>query len=415
MKKKNYLLFLVILFVGCTSQPPSGKIKDDLVRDNLAFAQQQLQFAFEAIDEAHKINGTTPEERPSPRNIEPDGSLRMVRARDWTSGFFPGNLWYMYELTNDDYWKDAAMKYTGYLESLKSYKGTHDLGFMMYCSYGNGLRLSDLPGYRDILLETAESLISRYNPVVGCIRSWDHNGDKWQFPVIIDNMMNLELLFWASKVSGDPKYRDIAVTHANTTMENHFRPDYSSFHVVDYNAAGDGKAIQFHTHQGYSHESAWARGQAWGLYGYTLCYRETRDKKYLDQAEAIANFILTHPNLPEDKVPYWDFDAPDIPDAPRDVSAGTITASALYELSTMGTDKGGYYREMADRITESVSRKYRAGLHEQHGFLTVSSTGHLPAGSEIDVPIVYGDYYFIESLVRRERLANGIPVVPEVR
>lgn len=413
--QKNYLLLLVIVFVGCTSQSSPGKIKDALVRDNLAFAEQQLRFAFEAIDAAHQINGTTPEERPSPRNIEPDGSLRLVRARDWTSGFFPGNLWYMYELTNDDYWKTAAIKHTGYLESLKSYKGTHDLGFMMYCSYGNGLRLSDVPGYQDILLETAESLISRYNPLVGCIRSWDHNGDKWQFPVIIDNMMNLELLFWASKVSGDPKYRDIAVTHANTTMQNHFRPDYSSFHVVDYDAAGDGKAIQFHTHQGYSHESAWARGQAWGLYGYTLCFRETGDKRYLEQAEAIANFILAHPNLPEDKVPYWDFDAPDIPNAPRDVSAGTITASALYELSTMGTDKSDYYREMADRIIESVSKKYRAGLHEQHGFLTVSSTGHLPHGSEINVPIIYADYYFIESLVRRERLANGTSVVPEVR
>lgn len=415
MRKINYLLLLVFALTGCSSQSPSAKIEDDLVRENLTFADQQFRFAFEAIDAAHKANGTTPEERPSPRNIEPDGSLRLVRARDWTSGFFPGNLWYMYELTNDDYWKTEAMKYTGYLESLKSYKGTHDLGFMMYCSYGNGLRLSSVPGYQDILLETAESLISRYNPVVGCIRSWDHNGDKWQFPVIIDNMMNLELLFWASRVSGDTKYRDIAVTHANTTIQNHFRPDYSTFHVVDYDAAGDGKAIQFHTHQGYSHESAWARGQAWGLYGFTMCYRETGDKRYLDQAEAIAHFILTHPNLPEDKVPYWDFDAPNIPDEPRDVSAATVMASALYELSTMSADQGGYYREMADRIMESVSKHYRAGLREQQGFLTVSSTGHFPNGSEINVPIVYADYYFIESLVRKERLANGAPVVPSIR
>ncbi len=227
--------------------------------------------------------------------------------------------------------------------------------------------------------------------------------------------MNLELLFWASKVSGDPKYRDIAITHANTTLENHFRPDYSSFHVVDYDAAGDGKAIQFHTHQGYAHESAWARGQSWGLYGFIVCYRETGDQRYLDQAEAIAEFILSHPNLPEDKVPYWDFDAPDIPTAPRDVSAATIMASALYELSTMNTAKSGYYREMAGQVIESVSNNYRARLHEQHGFLTVSSTGHLPAGSEINVPIVYADYYFIESLVRRERLANGDPVVPEIQ
>ncbi len=225
-------------------------------------------------------------------------------------------------------------------------------------------------------------------------------------------MMNLEFLFWASKVSGNPKYRDIAITHANTTLENHFRPDNSSFHVVDYDAAGDGSAIQFHTHQGYSHESAWARGQAWGLYGYTMCYRETGDRKYLDQAEAIARFLLNHPNLPDDKVPYWDFDAPDIPNAPRDVSAATIMASALYEISEMEVEQGAYYREMADIIIENVARYYRAGLHEQQGFLTVSSTGHFPKGSEVDVPIAYADYYFIEALVRRERLANDLPVIP---
>jgi len=413
MRKINYLLLLAFVLTGCNfSQSPFGKIKDDLTRENLEFADQQLRYAFEAIDAAHEAKGSTPEELPSPRNIQPDGSLRMVRARDWTSGFFPGNLWYMYELTGDEFWQSQAMKHTEYLESLKSYRGTHDLGFMLFDSYGNGLRLASVPGYQDVLLEGAESLASRFNPVAGVIRSWDHNSDKWQFPVIIDNMMNLEFLFWASKVSGDPKYRDIAVTHANTTLENHFRPDHSSFHVVDYDVAGDGSAIQFHTHQGYSHESAWARGQAWGLYGFVACYRETGDTRYLDQAEAIARFILSHPNLPEDKVPYWDFDAPDIPNAPRDVSAATITASALYELSETGVEQGEYYREMADLIIQNVAKNYRAGLHEQHGFLTVSSTGHLPAGSEIDVPIVYADYYFIESLVRRERLANGLPVEP---
>lgn len=411
MKKNNYLLLLMFTMIGCASQSPFTEIKDEVVKENLIFADQQLRFAFEAIEAAHKASNTTPEEFPSPRNIEPDGSLRLVRPRDWTSGFFPGTLWYMYELTKEDYWKNEAMKYTGYLESLKSYKGIHDLGFMMYCSYGNGLRIADAPRYQDILLETAESLISRYHPLVGCIRSWDFG--HWQYPVIIDNMMNLELLFWASRASGDQKYRDIAVSHANTTLKNHFRPDYSTFHVVDYDAAGDGKAFQFQTHQGYSHESAWARGQAWALYGFTMCHRETNDKKYLAQAEAIARFILEHENLPEDMVPYWDFDAPGIPNEPRDVSAATIMASALYELSAMSLDQGGYYRKAADTIVENVTKHYRAILHEQQGFLTVSSTGHFPNGSEINVPIVYADYYFIESLVRRERLSEGKAVVPK--
>lgn len=406
------MLLLTVVLGGCTLQSPRKSLKDDLVRENVKFAEQQLRFAFEAINAAHEAKGSTPEELPSPRNIEPDGSLRMVRARDWTSGFFPGTLWYLYELTGDEFWKTGAMKHTGYLESMKSCKETHDLGFMLFNSFGNGLRLAGIPGYEEISLEGAESLASRFNAKVGAIRSWDHNRDKWQFPVIIDNMMNLEFLFWASKVSGNPKYRDIAITHANTTLENHFRPDNSSFHVVDYDAAGDGGAIQFHTHQGYSHESAWSRGQAWGLYGYTMCYRETGDRKYLDQAEAIARFLLNHPNLPDDKVPYWDFDAPDIPNAPRDVSAATIMASALYEISEMEVEQGGYYRKMADIIIENVARYYRAGLHEQQGFLTVSSTGHFPKGSEVNVPIAYADYYFIEALVRRERLANNLPVIP---
>ena len=140
----------------------------------------------------------------------------------------------MYEYTKDDFWKKKAEFQTELLEPLKSYRGTHDLGFMLYCCYGNGYRMGQLDKYKQVLLEGANSLASRFNPVVGCIRSWDHNGDKWQYPVIIDNMMNLEFLFWATKVSGDSTFYKIAVTHADNTMKNHFRKDYSSYHVIDY-------------------------------------------------------------------------------------------------------------------------------------------------------------------------------------
>lgn len=398
---KNVWLFLSLLFLSTSC---SSNSKEDIVSDNFEFFNEQLRFAFQEIEHVRTQLGKTPEELPSPRNIEADGSLRLVRARDWCSGFFPGELWYMYEYTKDEYWKEKAIEYTDLLEPLKSYRGTHDLGFMLYCSFGNGYRLNPTNHYKEVLIEGANSLISRFNPTVGCIRSWDHNSDKWQFPVIVDNMMNLEFLFWATKMTGDPVYRDVAIKHADTTLEHHFRADYSSYHVIDYDTI-TGNVLNRHTHQGYGHETAWARGQAWGLYGYVLCYRETGDRKYLEQAERIANFIFNHPNMPTDLIPYWDFDDPDIPQSPRDVSASTVTASALYELSGYVAN-GKDYIAKADLILNNLTRSYRVPLHEQHGFLLNSSTGHKPHGTEIDVPIVYADYYFVEALIRKQHLAE---------
>ncbi len=410
---KKTIVLLALCLAACAPKSHYTEIQDPLVRSNFEFADQQLRVLLSETEAILDTTTITEKTRVEPRTVKPDGSLSLVAPRDWTSGFFPGTMWYLYEESGDEFWKEKAMKFTEYLESIKTYKGTHDLGFMINCSYGNGLRLAQVPGYKEVMLESARSLISRFNPTVGCIRSWDH-GAKWQYPVIIDNMMNLELLFWASKASGDPIFRDIAVTHANTTMANHFRPDNSSFHVVDYDAAGDGKAVQFNTHQGYADSSAWGRGQAWGLYGFTMCYRETQDPKYLEQAEKIAAFILNNKNLPEDGVFYWDFDAPGIPNEPRDVSASAIAASALYELSTMSADKGATYLAAADKIVTSISEKYKNALGTCHGFLTHSSVGHLPGNSEISVPLNYADYYFIEALVRKERLAKGEPVVPAV-
>ena len=408
---KKSLLILSLCLAACTAQKsPYASITDQTVRDNFEFADQQIRILLAETEAMLDTVTITEKTRVEPRTVKADGSLSLIAPRDWTSGFFPGTMWYLYEKSGDPFWKEKAIKFTNYLEPIKTYTGTHDLGFMINCSFGNGLRLADVPGYQDIMLEAARSLITRFNPTVGCIRSWDHG--KWQFPVIIDNMMNLELLFWASKVSGDPVFHDIAVTHANTTMANHFRPDYSSFHVVDYDAAGDGKPIQFNTHQGYADESAWGRGQAWGLYGFTMCYRETGDPRYLQQAEGIAQFILNNKNLPEDGVFYWDFDAPNIPDEPRDVSASAIAASALYELSTMSEAHGEQYKAAADKTVRSIAEKYRNQLGEMHGFITNSSVGHLPGNSEITVPLNYADYYFLEALVRKERLSNGEPVVP---
>jgi unsaturated chondroitin disaccharide hydrolase len=347
----------------------------------------------------------------------------------WTSGFYPGTLLYLYEYTKDTSLLREALERLKLLEKEQYNKGTHDLGFMMYCSYGNAERLAGrdlLPqggtpskgsrpslmaqgslqqSYSDILLNSARSLSTRFNSKIGCIRSWD--SPPWKYPVIIDNMMNLELLFWATRFSGDSSFYRIAVTHANTTMRNHYRPDYSSFHVVDYDTA-TGNVLAKKTAQGYSDSSAWARGQAWGLYGYTVMYRCTFDPKYLEQAEHIAQFILTNPNLPADKIPYWDFNTPEIPHAMRDASAAAIMASALIELSRYaGPEKGRGYLDVAEQIIVSLSsNNYKAVVGSNGGFLLRHSVGHLPGRSEVDVPLTYADYYFVEAMLRYKQLGN---------
>jgi unsaturated chondroitin disaccharide hydrolase len=309
-------------------------------------------------------------------------------------------LWLAAELTGDNDLQQMAREFTTPLEQEKTNNKSHDMGFKMMSSFGQGYRLTNDSAYRSILIQSAKTLTTRFNEKIGAIRSWDHNRDKWQFPVIIDNMMNLELLFWASKQTGDQLYYNIAVKHAETTLANHFREDNSSFHVVDYDTL-TGAVIKKNTHQGFSDASAWSRGQAWGLYGYTMCYRETGIVSFLYQAEKIADFILNHPNLPADKIPYWDFDAPAATGRPRDVSAATITASALYELAQFVPQKRAFYIKSAGEILSNLNKSYLSKPGENKGFLLGHSTGSFPHNSEIDVPINYADYYYLEALVRQ--------------
>ncbi len=391
-----------LLFASCATKTVA---EQDIISENFEFSASQLRHAFTEIDSA-KTRLTEKQIADgvfAPRNIEPDGSLHLVASKDWCSGFFPGELWYMYEYTGDDFWKEKAIEFTAPVEREKTNGRTHDMGFKVYCSFGNGYRLTGDSTYRDIMLESASTLITRYKDKVGCIRSWDHNKDKWQCPVIIDNMMNLELLFWAAKESGDSIYRDIAVSHALTTMKNHFRDDYSSYHVVDYDTI-TGDVLHKHTHQGYSHESAWSRGQAWGLYGYTMCYRETGREEFLNQAKHIVDYIFNSPTLPEDLVPYWDYNAPNIPDEPRDASAAAVTACALYELSMYDKGNATAHKDRADRIVESLTKNYRAALNGDRGFLLLHSVGSGNSNSEVDVPIIYADYYFLEALLKKDKL-----------
>ena len=402
LKKQIAILALGAGFAACTPQPATN-----LIEDNMEFAQQQLRFAFDEIDYA--IVNESPESRAkrekngwgeltNPRNSEPDGTLNLVPSKDWTSGFFPGELWFLYEYTQNNFWKKKAQQHTDILEKEKMNGSTHDMGFKVYCSFGNGYRLTQDEHYKEVLLQSARTLATRFKPAAGIIRSWDHSTAKWACPVIIDNMMNLELLFWATKESKDSTFY-----HARTTMKHHFRPDFSSYHVIDYDRI-TGQVLKKNTHQGFADESAWSRGQAWALYGYTMCYRETRLPEFLEQAQNIEKYLFTHPNMPEDLIPYWDFDAPGIPDEPRDVSAATVIASALYELSLYDPEKGERYRSNADKIIENLTKHYRATLKKDNGFLLLHSTGTKPTNTEVDVPIVYADYYFIEALMRKNKL-----------
>jgi len=353
------------------------------------------------IDETAKAKNGKPE-LVSPRTLDSTGNLKLVNSRDWTSGFFPGDLWFLYEYTGKKEWKQQAESFTANIEREKTNGGTHDMGFKIYCSVGNGYRLTKDPHYKEVLIESAKTLSTRFNKKAGVIRSWDHHKEQWAYPVIIDNMMNLELLFAATKLTGDSSFYKIAVTHANTTMKNHYRPDNSSYHVVDYDTAtGNIRAKQ--TAQGYADESAWARGQSWGLYGYTMCYRFTKNKKYLEQAEKIAAFLLNHPNLPKDLVPYWDYNAPNIPNEERDASAAAILASGLYELSTYSKN-GKLYKEKANAIVESLTNNYRSPIGGNKGFILLHSVGSKPGKSEVDVPLSYGDYYYLEAVFRSKKL-----------
>jgi hypothetical protein len=388
-------LFLSALFITCVAQKNNTSFKNlnTTIAQNFNQADSQYRLMMKGVPDGR-----------FPKTFEHD-SLETSGPGWWCSGFYPGNLLYIFEATKDSTLYYEALRKLNDLQPEQFNKTTHDLGFMMYCSFGNAYKIDSNEQYKSILINSAKSLASRFNPVVGCIKSWDSKpGD---FLVIIDNMMNLELLFWATRTTGDSSFYKIAVTHANTTMKNHFRPDYSSYHVVNYNPV-TGAVQQKKTAQGAADSSAWARGQAWGLYGFTAMYRETKDKKYLDQANHIADFILNNPHLPKDKIPYWDFDAPNIPHALRDASAAAIIASALLELSKYNKAKSESYIKVATRIIRNLSSpEYKAAVGTNGGFVLKHSVGSLPGHSEVDVPLTYADYYFFEAMKRYKALEKN--------
>lgn len=367
------------------------------------------------IEAQHKLQTELIEASGSfinPRTIDTLGNIVYVPLDDWCSGFFPGTMWLDYDLTGKDQWKNLAVKYTEALDSVKYLKWHHDIGFMIGCSYLTGYRLCHDTAYTNVIVEAAKSLSTRFRPGAGVIQSW--NTDRgwqalrgWECPVIIDNMMNLELLFEATRLSGDSTFHKIAVSHADATMKNHFRPDNSCYHVVDYDLE-DGSIRHRQTAQGYADSSAWARGQAWAIYGFTMSYRYTHNEAYLNQAQKTLEFILNHKNMPSDLVPYWDYDAPNIPNEPRDASAAACVASALYEMNKYCPEKG--YKELADKIVTSLSTPdYKAAVGTNGNFILMHSVGSIPHGNEIDVPLNYADYYYEEALIRKRNTENQQP------
>ncbi|MEP6628585.1 MAG: glucuronyl hydrolase, partial [Ginsengibacter sp.] len=363
---------------------------EHLIKENFDLADAQYRYMMTLV----------PAGRMPQSYIEKDKKMISNNIQWWCSGFYPGTLWYIYEQTGNDVIRKEAERALNVIEPNEYYTGNHDLGFMMYCSFGNAYRLTKNEKYKEHIFRAAQSLSTRYRPSIKVIQSWDSNA-YFKCPVIIDNLMNLEMMNWVTDQGGDKKFKEISINHANTTIKNHFRPDFSSWHVVDYNLQTGG-IIRKATWQGAADCSSWSRGQSWALYGYTMMYRFTKDKKYLRQATNIAKFILNNPNLPEDKIPYWDFNAPQIPLAPRDASAAAIMASALLELAqyTNGTLKQEYLSNATTILSSLSSEKYRARQGENGGFLLKHSTGALPLNSEIDVPLIYADYYFLEALKR---------------
>ncbi len=339
-----------------------------------------------------------------PRNVGKDtDKWRYVDFRDWTSGFWGGTLWYLYEFSGEEQLKKEADHYSRLLTPLAFEKAfDHDLGFQIFCSFGNGYRLTADPEYKTIILAAADTLASLFNPKAGTILSWPRNIQLYGgHNTIIDNMINLELLFWASKNGPNKTLDNVAVRHAETTMVNHFREDHSSYHVVVYDTLS-GHKIKGLTHQGFADNSMWARGQAWAIYGYTMVYKETGQPEFLEFAKKVTDIYLKR--LPADLIPYWDFDAPGIPHVPRDASAAAIVASALLDLSDLVDNKkiARLYKNKAIGMLRELSTD-RYQSRDRNTAILIHSTGHHPNGSEIDASINYADYYYVEALMKLRR------------
>ncbi|MBR1877600.1 MAG: glycoside hydrolase family 88 protein [Paludibacteraceae bacterium] len=393
MKKYSFIfLTFVLLFASCAKQSELDKA--------IAYSDAKIHLTMAQMESVSDS---------MPRNVldlaQTTWNLRANVPQEWCGGFWDGCLWYDYALTGKEEVLNAA-KETGnqmrYLATAPVFD--HDLGFLVITSLLNGYRLSPDADtraiYKEALLACADSLCTLFNPAVGTLLSWPrHVKDYGGHNTIMDNMINLELLLWAAEETGNKAYYDIAVSHADTTMAYHFREDGTSYHVAVYDPVS-GKHLYNCTHQGLADSSVWARGQSWAIYGYTTMYRYTQEPRFLAFAEKVTDAYLGLLNeTSEDYVPYWDFCDPRIPDAPKDASAACVVMSALLELQRyVAPDKAAEYKAAAEHMFADLTAHYESGA--QCPAILLHSTGHHPAGSEIDAAIIYADYYFLEALYR---------------
>lgn len=399
---KLIAIFIILIIVSsCKKEVTKNDVKietkQELTKRVFKLAENQYLFLIDKIDTITPLL--------QPRSLNKDGSLRMAYKQDWTSGFFPGSLWYLFEYTKDEKWKTEAEKFTEALDSAQFVKWNHDVGFMIQNSFGQGYRLTKNERYKQAVIDAAKSLSTRYRPVAKVIQSWDTDapwiqGKGLDMPIIIDNMMNLNLLYQATKHTSDSTFLNIANAHAITTISNQYRKDYSCYHIIDYDhITGEvRKKVNF---QGFADESSWARGQAWGLYGYTEAYKESGNIEFLEQAKNIAHFIISNKKIPTDNIPYWDYDAKSTEEIPRDASAAAIVASALLDLQKFDAVNKKEYLEYTNIILRSLSNeKYLAKEGENGGFILKHSVGNFHENNENDAPLNYADYYFLEALIK---------------
>jgi unsaturated chondroitin disaccharide hydrolase len=380
----KWVIINLLLFYFIFTGTPCAQKLDSLVEHGLQFAHKQLNSTVSEMGDSTNY----------PKRTNETGKWNIIKPYSWLAGFFPGCLWHMYRWTLDSTWKSLAEKWMVRLERQKNNIRDTDMGFLIFYSFGNGYRITQNETYKEVLLQAARSLAMRYNHIVKCMKSWGF----YTFPVIIDHMMVLELLFWASKNGGESELYDIAKNQALRTMKDHVRSDGSTYQIVDYDPT-TGEIIEKATKQGYSTESTWSRGQAWGLYGFTMTYRYTEEPLFLETAQKIANYYIDH--LPEDYIPYWDFNAPNIPDEVKDVSAATVAAAGLLELVSFvaeGKDRRKYLNAACNTIGSLCSSYMTKGTNRS-GILLHACQSR-PQDKDIDVSAINADYYFIEALMR---------------
>lgn len=312
----------------------------------------------------------------------------------WTSGFFAGSMWYLYKLTGNSFWRDHATQWTKDLEPEAYETSDHDTGFRIFNSYGNAYKIEEGRFYQKTVIQAASTLAKRFDPDIGAIKSWEWIGN---YPVIIDNLMNLELLFWSAETAVKKEWYDIAYKHAETSLKYHLREDGSTYHVVDF--TNSGKVNWKDSLQGYDAESVWARGQSWAIYGFTMIYRFTKEEKFLEGATASADYFIE--NLPDDFIPPYDFLEPEPSVRTKDVSAAAITASALFELYTF-TKEQKYFNTAVEILYSLSSEKYLT-KNSQVSSILDKSTRHRGQGN---LGTSYADYYFLEAIIRYQELTD---------